>query len=108
MLKVTLQESSTAFTLVLEGRLCRQWVPEAERAWTALLESKRELILDLSGVTFVDAAGELFLASVINHGATVRADNLLVGHLVSKLKEEREHIQTPRAGGASHRNPSHM
>jgi ABC-type transporter Mla MlaB component len=107
MLKLTVQETSTSLTLVLEGRLCREWVPEAQRVWDAVLESGRELVLDLSGVTFVDGDGELFLASVIAHGATVHSHGLLVGHLVNKLKREceRESAESSRAAPGLHRNP---
>ena len=109
MLKVTIQESPTFLALLIEGRLCSDWASEAQRAWSQAIESAgpRELVVDLSGVTFVDATGEAFLAAAIKDGATMRADGLLVGHLVRKLQQHSGRNSSPdsRAAPGPHRNP---
>jgi anti-anti-sigma regulatory factor len=89
MLKVTTKEAESSLTFVLEGRLCRPWTAEAERGWTKLVSSagNKKLLLDLAGVTFVDQDGEALLASMMQKGTKVRAQGVLVSHLVAQVQK---------------------
>ena len=60
MLRITTSDIGEKVTLKLEGKLSGPWVEEFERCWhmsTDIYKSKG-LVVDLSGVTFVDPAGK--------------------------------------------------
>lgn len=89
MLKVTTKEADVSLTFVLEGRLCRPWTDEAERGWTKLVSNagKKQVILDLAGITFVDGDGEALLALMMQSGTKVRAQGVVVSHLVAQVQK---------------------
>jgi len=90
MLRITTKQAPGSLTLVLEGRLCGAWTEEAENAWSRLMTSAdgEQLSIDLAGVTFVDHAGESWLASVLGKGAKVRASGLLISHIVREVERK--------------------
>jgi hypothetical protein len=56
MLKITTHVSDDASRITLEGRLAGPWIGELERCWRESEQSAagRQLIVDLTGVTFVE------------------------------------------------------
>ena len=64
MLKITQQRgpASESVSLVLEGRLGGPWVDELDTCWSQLAtNSSGASMVDLTGVTFVDAKGKALL-----------------------------------------------
>jgi len=63
MLRITTQVDTGTTTLKLDGRLAGPWVAELERCWRGALDTLggRLLRLDLTGVTYIDAAGKQLL-----------------------------------------------
>jgi ABC-type transporter Mla MlaB component len=57
--------------LKLEGKLLAPWIGELQTACRENFVKPSQVILDLRGVTFVDAEGTRFLASLIRDGAQV-------------------------------------
>jgi anti-anti-sigma regulatory factor len=58
MLRISiLQSSSQAVTLLVEGEVRGRWVAELGRACEESLTGDVHLILDLTGVSFIDANG---------------------------------------------------
>jgi anti-anti-sigma regulatory factor len=90
MLRITTKKAPGSLSLVLEGRLCGAWTQEADKAWSRLLASAdgEPLFIDLAGVTFIDHAGESWLASVLGRGAKVRASGLLISHIVQEVERK--------------------
>ena len=66
MLRITIQKNSKALTFQLEGKLAGPWVRVLEECWQSTLASQRKpaVRFDLTGVTFIDAAGKRFLAAM--------------------------------------------
>ena len=56
-------------TFKLEGKLLGPWIGELESAYSTSQVSPDRVRLDLHGLTFVDAEGARFLASLIHDGA---------------------------------------
>ena len=55
MLRITkVSESPSLVTMKLEGRITADWVFLLEKECLGFLEEKRKVVLDFSGVTFVD------------------------------------------------------
>jgi anti-anti-sigma regulatory factor len=64
MLRITTHDDTGSTTLKLAGRLAGPWVTELERCWRAAggAQRGRPLRLDLTEVTFIDAAGKQLLS----------------------------------------------
>ena len=72
MLKISQPASPTPFvTLQLEGRVVGPWVGELRRICEPLLVGDRTLMLDLAGVSYVDAEGVATLNTFKSRGATL-------------------------------------
>ena len=110
MLKATLTEDHRRVTLVLEGRLCGPCAAEAEHSWRdALVRSGTNTVLvDLSGVSFVDGGGELLLTDMLEHGASLRVEGVLMNHLLDDLRgrvKQSHEEEFSRRAPRSHRDP---
>jgi anti-anti-sigma regulatory factor len=68
--------------LKLEGKLLEPWVEELLGAWAAARAQSGGLRLDLSGVSFVDAAGVRVLRGLLDQGVTIVACSSFVAELL--------------------------
>jgi hypothetical protein len=89
MLRITVHDSPRALTFQLEGRLAGPWVRELEECWQGALARPRKPILrvDLTGVTFIDAAGEACLADLHRKGAEFIAADCLTKAVVAEITQ---------------------
>lgn len=90
MMKITTQHDDEATTLKLEGALAGEWVRELLHSWyqtTAAPEHEplRPIRIDLTGVTFVDQAGQKLLALIHRNGAELIAVGLLTKAIVEEI-----------------------
>ena len=71
MLRITIHNDPATRTFQLEGKLAGPWVQELERCWqdTLATPGPPAIRFDLTGVTFIDAAGKEFLAARYVEGA---------------------------------------
>jgi anti-anti-sigma regulatory factor len=90
MLRITTTDQSDVLVLAMEGRLCGAWAGEARGAWLKLREAANghPIVLELAGVTFVDAAGEQLLAEILSAGARVHSSGVLISHIVERLRND--------------------
>lgn len=92
MLRITANDSPRALTFRLEGRLEGPWVYELEQCWRNSLDSPSRPIVcvDLTDVTFIDAAGKARLAEMHKQGAEFIADDCATKAVVAEIlgKEE--------------------
>jgi hypothetical protein len=89
MLRITVRESRESLTVQLEGRLAGPWVREMEECWQTTRPSQRKAVLrfDLTGVTFIDAAGKKFLAAMHTEGAEFLARGCLMRAHVTEITD---------------------
>ena len=88
MLKITQHRdpASEAASLILEGRLAGPWVDELDTCWRQLAaDSSGGFMVDLTGVTFVDAKGKALLIRMWEGGAEFRAAGCLTRCLVEEI-----------------------
>jgi len=79
-----------SISLILEGRLAGPWVEELDIFWCKLTGSQRENpVIDLSGVTFIDATGKALLARLWRQGARLLATGCLTRCIVEEITGER-------------------
>jgi ABC-type transporter Mla MlaB component len=109
MLKVTVTDDDRRITLLLEGRLCGPWAAEAERSWRTVMvrAGNHRILLDLTGVTFVDGQGEVLLAECLEQGAEIRVNGVWMTHLVDELRERISNTgaRSSRRAPRPHRSP---
>jgi anti-anti-sigma regulatory factor len=93
LLKITGQRGTRkdSIGLILEGRLAGPWVEELNGYWHKLTGSQRgNAVIDLSGVTFIDAAGKVLLGRLWRQGARLHATGCLTRCIVEEITGERK------------------
>jgi hypothetical protein len=71
MLRITVHDNPLAVTLQLEGSLAGPWLRELMGCWQSILARQRRPVLrvDLTGATYIGAAGKECLAAMHRQGA---------------------------------------
>jgi anti-anti-sigma regulatory factor len=89
MLRITANDSPRALTFRLEGRLEGPWVHELEQCWRNTLDSPKRpsVCVDLTGVTYIDAAGKARLTEMHEQGAQFIAGDCVTKALVAEIIE---------------------
>ena len=70
MLRISIEEKKDAVVVRLEGRLIGTWVADVEQCWKNVFATlgQRSVQVDLSAVSFVDAAGGALLTRMHEAG----------------------------------------
>ena len=92
MLRITVHDSPRSLTFQLEGRLAGPWLRVLEECWQSTLALQRKPVLrvDLTGVTFIDAAGKACLAAMHRQGAEFIAADCLTKDIVAEISQAPE------------------
>lgn len=88
MLKITQRQDASprSLVLVLEGRLAGLWVEELDAYCRKMSENDHHCaVLDLTGVTFIDADGKSLLSRLWNRGAELRASGCLTRCVIEEI-----------------------
>jgi len=88
MLKITEQrnEGAESMSLILEGRLAGPWIEELNSYWRQMSGDRQiRTVVDLTGVTFVDAEGRALLIQMWQHGARLQAIGCLNRCVVEEI-----------------------
>jgi hypothetical protein len=87
MLRINTIEGEDAVTLVFEGSLGGDWVPEALRVWDGVLQAERQrkIVVDLHAVSYVSPAGRELLAAMHRAGASLLGSGALIGNLIREI-----------------------
>jgi anti-anti-sigma regulatory factor len=88
LLKITEQRGTEpdSLSLLLEGRLAGPWVEELSAYCCKMSEERQHCtVIDLTGVTFIDASGKALLASLWKQGAELRASGCLTKCIVEEI-----------------------
>jgi hypothetical protein len=89
MLRITVHDNPQVLTFQLEGSLAAPWLRALEECWQGNLACRRKPILrvDLTGVTFIDAAGKDSLAAMHRQGAEFIAADCLTKAVVAEITQ---------------------
>ena len=87
MLRVTteIEEEQGRATLKLEGKLAGPWVDEFERCWCSTLAKWKNVVVELDGVTFIDARGKCLLAKIHGQGAKLIGTGLMTKSIIEEV-----------------------
>ena len=89
MLKITQETSGDGITLRLEGRIAGRWVGELWRVYHDRRQHSRvALTIDLTNVTFIDAAGIAFFEDVADEIALVNCSLFAAERLKSVVARQ--------------------
>ena len=89
MLRITVHDKLGTLTFQLEGKVAGAWVQVLEECWQSTLTGERRALLrvDLTGVTFIDAAGQGCLAAIHRQGADFIAADALTRTIVAEITQ---------------------
>jgi anti-anti-sigma regulatory factor len=88
MLKITIHEAAGPLRIELEGRLAGAWVCELEHCWRAAQarHPNRTLVVDLTGVTFIDHAGRYLLQLMHRYGVSLVGSGLMLQDVLDHIR----------------------
>ena len=89
MLRITVHDKPEALTFQLEGKLAGPWVGVLEECLQRARASHRgpTLRVDLTAVTYIDDAGEAYLAAMHRQGAEFIAADPLTKGIVAEITQ---------------------
>ena len=90
MLRISTINDDQATHFKLEGKLAHEWVAEAAKAWTALLDEltqRKSIVVDLCGVSFVDDGGRALLTQMHSAGAKLVGAGPFIGSLIEEIND---------------------
>jgi ABC-type transporter Mla MlaB component len=92
MLKISEIDTRTEQKLILEGRLTAPWIAELRSHWQQIRHAhpERKFVVDLTGVTRIDSAGENALALMKTDGAEFLARGIRMQHIVKDLEAQQK------------------
>ncbi len=92
MLRITVHDQPEALTFQLEGRLGGEGVLALEECWQSAVTREHEAILlvDLTEVTAIDAAGRACLVALHRQGAEFIAADCLTKAMVTEISQEHD------------------
>ncbi len=88
MLKITGQKDAVldSMSIILEGRLAGPWVEELNAYWCQISGNRQHgAVIDLTGVTFIDADGKALLTKLWQQGAKLLAAGCLTRCVVEEI-----------------------
>lgn len=93
MLKVSVLDSRSQRTLVVEGSLTAPWTSELESLWKQSLEAGRgrKIVVDLGHTTVIDARGKAALMAMVGEGAELIGKGVYTEYLVKSLVQRARH-----------------
>ena len=85
MLRIEIEDSDNALTLILQGRLVGEQAVNTRALLLTRCRPGMRLVVDLREVTFVDASGEDLLSSFGGFGAEFIADSSYSRYICERL-----------------------
>lgn len=89
MLRIHIENESTAVKLRLEGKLIQPWVDELVQVWmdlTTRLPRQTPISVDMSEVSFVDARGKTLLASMLKGGCSLHGSGPFISAVIEDVR----------------------
>jgi outer membrane protein len=108
MLRITTEKRRGKVFLSVEGKLTGPWVAALEQCWRELhaASPREKFLLNLCGVSFIDAAGRVLLKEIHRQGGRLIAEGCLNQAIVHEIVvSEKKEAST---GGKERRKRSHI
>jgi hypothetical protein len=92
MFRISIADTPSRRTLIVEGTLVGPWLAELGRTWRNASQEldMRKLIIDLTNVTVISPEGEDALFDLIKKGVNFCSDNVLTKHVLKQLVRKKQ------------------
>jgi len=93
MVRISILDTASKRTLLVEGKLAEPWTSELEKAWNSASHDLqgRNLAIDLRNVTVISTEGENTLLELIKSGAKFTCRGVLNKHILKQLARKSGH-----------------
>ena len=90
MLRISFDNAAESVTVKLEGKVAGPWVDELEQTWYEFTRNKpaQSVVVDLSGVDFIDREGRKLVGWMFRQGAELQNGRLITQYIVDQIKHE--------------------
>ena len=91
MLRITVRNESAGTRFLVEGKLAGGCVGELEKCWQAARSDKSQgtILVDLAGVTFIDACGKKLLTRMHERGIRLVATGIMLNSMIEEIENAR-------------------
>ena len=91
MFKISIADTPSQRTLIVEGTLVGPWVPELPTTWRNAGQELdgRKLVIDLSNLTVISHEGEDAIFDLMKKGAKISCSGLLMKHVLKELARKK-------------------
>jgi hypothetical protein len=92
MFRISIVDTRSQRTLVVEGTFVGPWVPELRRAWRDAGRelAGRKVVIDLCNVTVISQEGEESIFGLMKEGAEFSCGGVLMKHVLKQLAWKKE------------------
>jgi hypothetical protein len=94
MFKISIADTPSRRTLIVEGALIGAWIAELGTTWRSARQDlgRRKLIIDLCNLTVISREGEEAIFDLMKKGARFSCGGVLTRHVLKQLarKKQRE------------------
>ena len=92
MFRISIADTPSRRTLVVEGTLVGPWVAELGRAWRGASQEldRRKLVIDLRNLTVISREGEDAIFDLMMKGAKFTCCGVLTSHMVKQLARKKQ------------------
>jgi len=100
MFKISVADTPSTRTLVVEGTLIGPWIAELGTTWRNASRNldKRKLVIDLTNVTVISHEGEDAIFDLMKKGANFSCGGVLMKHVLKELARKK----TKESHGGEH------
>jgi hypothetical protein len=92
MFRISIADTPSRRTLIVEGTFVGPWVAELGRTWKNASQEldRRELVIELTNVTAISPEGEHAIFDLMKKGAKFTRGGLLTSHMVKQRARKKQ------------------
>ena len=98
MFRISIDDTPSRRTLIVEGTLVGPWVAELGRTWRKASQEldRRKLVIDLKNLTTMSREGQDAIFDLMNRGAKFTCGGVLTRHVLKQLARKKQQESLPR------------
>jgi hypothetical protein len=92
MFRISIADTPSRRTLIVEGTLVGPWVAELGRTWRNASQEldRRKLVIDLRNLTAISHEGQDAISDLMKKGAKFSCDGVLTRHVLKQLARKKQ------------------
>jgi hypothetical protein len=92
MFRISIADTPSRRTLIVEGTLIGAWIPELRTAWRNRNQELggRELLIDVCNLTVISREGEEAILDLMKEGAKFSCGGVLIRHVLTQLARKKQ------------------